>query len=276
MAGRVDHLDETFVALAQHARQRDRGIVVHHVGDHRGAVIIALHRAAAVGMDALGGKAAAAGIHRLVEQPAHLAGLGIGGLAFLGLLHPHHPGQQRSQRHIRKDVDALGTAIDAVEEFGKGDPVPRQPGLHRRIGNRFHARHGQHRALAILGMHRGEAEAAVADYNRSDPVPTGNRTVGIPEQLGVIVGVKVDKSGRDNRAGCVDDALGSVARKPPDLGDLAVLDPDIGAEPRHPGPVDYQSIPDDRIDLCHRASPRMSPTHFYGLIELQTPISRPY
>ena len=273
MAGGVNHLDEAFVALAQHARQRNRGVIVHHVGHHRGAVVIALHRAAAVGMEALGRKAAAAGVHRLVEQPAHLTGLGVGGFARFSLLHAHHPGQQRRQRHIRKDVDALGTAIDAVEEFGKGDPVPRQPGLHRRIGNRFHARHGQHRALAILGMHRGEAETAVADYNRSDPVPTGNRTVGIPEQLGVIVGVKVDKSGRDNRPGRVDDALGGVARKPPDFGDLAVLDPEIGAEPRHPRSIDNQSISDDRIELCHRASPRMSPTQFYGLIELLAPIS---
>ncbi len=67
--------------------------------------------------------------------------------------------------------------------------------------------------------------------------------------------MKIDESGRDDRAGGVDDVLGVIGREPANLGDLTVLDPDIAAEPRHPGPVDNQPIPDDRVELWHRVSP---------------------
>jgi hypothetical protein len=47
-------------------------------------------------------------------------------------------------------------------------------------------------------MNRGEAEAAVTNYDRRDPVPSGNRQVRVPEDLGVVMGVKVDEAGRDD------------------------------------------------------------------------------
>ncbi len=69
------------------------------------------------------------------------------------------------------------------------------------------------------------------------------------------MGVEIDKSRRHDRARGVDHPLRVISREPSDFGNLAVLDPDIATVPRHPGPIDDQSIPDDRVELWHlRAS----------------------
>jgi hypothetical protein len=36
----IRHLNETLVALAQHVRHRQSGLIMHQVGDHRGAVVV--------------------------------------------------------------------------------------------------------------------------------------------------------------------------------------------------------------------------------------------
>ena len=177
------HLDEALVATAEHARQRQARFVGHQVGHHRGAVKIALHACGTVGIEALRGPSAGAGVHRLVEQAANLARLFLGGRPRLGRFQTHHPREQRRDRNVRQDVHRLGTARDTVEKFGKRGPIPRHPGLHRGVRNRFDARHREHRALAALGTHRGEAEAAVADNDRGDAVPARDGAVRIPEQL---------------------------------------------------------------------------------------------
>ena len=68
------------------------------------------------------------------------------------------------------------------------------------IGDGLGADHGQHRALAEVGLDRGEAEAAVAQHHRGDAVPAGDRAVRVPADLGVVVGVQVDEAGRDDQA----------------------------------------------------------------------------
>ncbi len=97
----------------------ERRLVVHHVGDHRAAVVVALHRARSVGMKPLRRPAAAARVHRLVEESAKLGVLGVGRqLARLGALEAQHPDEQRRDRHVRQHVHGLRLPIDAVEELG--------------------------------------------------------------------------------------------------------------------------------------------------------------
>src|SRR2546430_13160201 len=62
--------------------------------------------------------------------------------------------------------------------------------------------------------------------------------------------VIVDKPGRDDPTVGVDRPLGGPAQFP-DLGDFAVLDPDIAAESRHSRPVDDAPVLDQQI-VCHR------------------------
>ena len=245
------HLDEALVAPAEHARQREAGFVGHQVGHHRRAVKVALHARGAVRIEALRGPSARAGVHRLVEQPANLARLLLGGRPRLGRFQTHHPRQQRRDRNVRQDVHRLGTAIDAVEKFGEGGPIPRHPGLHRGVRNRFDARHREHRALAALGMHRGEAEAAVADHDRRDAVPARDGAVRIPEQLRVVMGMQIDEAGRDDQSRGVDRLRGVGGAQPPDFRDAAVLDADVAAKARHPRSVHHHSIANDQIELRH-------------------------
>ncbi len=60
----------------------------------------------------------------------------------------------------------------------------------------------------------------------------------------------VDKAGRDDAAGGVDRARGRPAQFA-DLGDLAVLDPDIAAERRHARAVDDAAVLDQQV-IRHR------------------------
>ena len=63
------------------------------------------------------------------------------------------------------------------------------------------------------------------------------RGVGIPEQLGVVVGVGVDEAGRDDEAGGVDDVgVGpdAVVVDVADDGDAAVDDAEVGNPDRVP------------------------------------------
>ncbi len=198
IGGNQRHLHEALVAASEHARERIAGVIGHEIGNHRSAVVVALHACGAFRIEALRGPSARAGIHRLVEEAANLALLLLGRRTILRVLDAHHVSEQRRDRNIRQDVHRLGTAIDAVEEFGKGRPIPRHASFHRGVRNRLDPRHREHRALARFRLHRREAEAAVADHDRGDAVPARNRAVGIPEKLRVVMGVEVDESRRDD------------------------------------------------------------------------------
>jgi hypothetical protein len=196
---RERHLHEALVALGEHLRQLERRLVPHDVGDHRTAVVVALHGPRAIRMEALRRPAAAPRVHRFVQQAAQLAMLGLRGhLAGLGALEAQHPDQERSHRNVGQHVHGLRAAVDAVEELGIGDPVPRQPAPHRLVRDRLDPGHGEHRTLTHLRSHRREAEAAVPDHHRRHPVPAGERQVRIPEQLRIVVRVEIDEAGRDD------------------------------------------------------------------------------
>ena len=237
--GHEQHLHEALVAVAEHPREGAAGVVVHDVGGHRRAVEVALHRGRPGRQHALRGPAAAPRVHRLVEQAAELGVLRAGGAApRLRILEAEHPDEERPDRDVGQEVDRLRGALHRIEEFGEAHPVPGHPLLHRGERDRLDPGHRQHRPLALLRAHRGEAEAAVPDDRGGDAVPAGEGAVGVPEDLGVVVGMEVDEAGGDVEAAGVED-LARVARwDAADLGDDAVLDGDVRAIPRHAGSVE--------------------------------------
>src|SRR5262245_57065017 len=82
-------------------------------------------------------------------------------------------------------------------------------------------------------------------------MPAADGAVGVPMELGVVVGVQVNEAGRDNLPRGVEDLGGVTAVEPPDLGNLAVLDADVGFVPWHPRPIDDRAALNNRIELCH-------------------------
>ena len=254
-----EHLHEALVALGEHPGEGAAGVVVHDVGRHRGAVEVALHGGRPGREHALRGPAAAARVHRLVEQAAELGVLGVGRAPpRLRVLEPEDPDEERPDRDVGQEVDGLRRVLDRIEELGEGHPVPGHPLLHRREGDGLDPGHRQHRPLALLGTHRSEAEAAVADDRGGDPVPPGQGAVRVPEDLGVVVGVEVDEARGDVETLRVDDLPRLARRNSPDLGDEPVPDPDVRTIPRHPGPVEHGPAANDPIKGRHVFPPSSS------------------
>ena len=82
-------------------------------------------------------------------------------------------------------------------------------------------------------------------------MPAGDRAVGVPLDLRVVVGVQVDEAGRDDQTVGLEHLV-SVGRIHPaaDLGDTTILDPHIGLELRHPGPVDHRAAANQNVKLA--------------------------
>ena len=81
--------------------------------------------------------------------------------------------------------------------------------------------------------------------------------MGIPEELGVVVGVDVDEAGSDHEATGVDGATGALV----DLAhgdDAAVAHADVGHPPWRSRPVDQRAALDENVEhvrLLGRAAP---------------------
>src|SRR2546425_10487982 len=123
-----------------------------------------------------------AGLEPLAQDVLHLLELLLGDLVIriTRRVVAEHPRAQRRVRHQRGGVDAEAAAIETVEIFGEGHPVPAHPGLHARERNRLGTLHTPHRSLTILGLDRREAEAAIANRDRGNAMPSGKRGIRVP------------------------------------------------------------------------------------------------
>ena len=86
-------------------------------------------------------------------------------------------------------------------------------------------------------------------------MPARDRAVGVPANLGVIVGMQVYEPGGDDQAIHVDDLLGKAGRLPAELGNVAIANPHVGLVSRRPRPVDHRSAFNVEIKLSHRWFP---------------------
>ena len=222
---------------------------MHDVGDHRRAVVVALDVHPAGRRGALGREPTRTGVHGLAEQLLELAVLGVGRqLAGLRSFETEHPREGGGEGEVGLDVHGLGESVDPVEELRERDPVPRQPGLHRVVGDGLDPGHGEHGSLPKLGSHRREPEPTVADDQRRDAVPARQGAVRVPEELGVVVGVEVDEPRGHVAAGGVEDTTPVGAPEAAYLGDPPVADPQIGPVPGRAGAVDDRPVLDDHVE----------------------------
>ena len=164
----------------------------------------------------------------------------------------HDEAAQRRVADEEAGVDR-DTAVEAAEPIAERAPVPRQAVLQ---GGERHALDPRHHPADVVGAVRPEGcqrEAAVPAEHGGHAVQRGGAGVGVPEQLGVVVGVQVDEAGRDQQAAGVDDRVGlgrrAVVRRD---GDHAVaLDEDVGPDGRRTGAVDHRPA----ADRCRHVPP---------------------
>ena len=112
-------------------------------------------------------KPEAAGLDRLVQQAHHLVELLGRGLVADGV-GAHHVAAQRAVADHEAGVDA-DAAVEAVEVLGEGLPLPVDALLER--GERHALDLGHHAAqvVGVVGVQRGEREAAVAATSEVTP-----------------------------------------------------------------------------------------------------------
>src|SRR5690242_21906559 len=107
-------------------------------------------------------------------------------------------------------------ALRRVHELGKGLPVPRDAFLEHIEGDRFDIDEIAHRNLTVCWATRRDADPTVAHHHTGHAMPRGWRERGIPEDLRIVVRVRIDEAWRDDAVGCVDRLL----RPTGDLSDL--------------------------------------------------------
>lgn len=163
---------------------------------------------------------------------------------------------QRAVAHHEARVDG-GPALQRVQVLAEGVPVPRRALLQRDQGHALHLGHHPPcvvRVLRPVGVERRQREAAVAARDGGHAVVHGGGGVRVPEQLGVVVRVRVDEAGREHQPGGVLTAPGLLPHAPglPDNGDPPVPDPDIGHTRGRPGTVDEGRALDEVIKHAER------------------------
>jgi hypothetical protein len=169
----------------------------------------------------------------------------------------HHVGAQGAVADIARVVDALGQAVQHVEEFGEGFPAPLDAGLHGGaadvLGPFEVAEH--HVGFALAAWRQGES--AIAHDHAGHALKAGAGADRIPEDLRVHVGVHVDEARRHDMALGVQRLGRRRAVEAADLGDLAILHADIAAITWQSGPIDDHAVLDDEVE-CHGSPPSVA------------------
>lgn len=128
------------------------------------------------------------------------------------------------------DCDA---PFEGVEVLAEGGPGPVDAFLQRGERHAFDPRHHPPGVVGVLGpvgVERGEGEPAVAARDGGDAVVHGGGGVGVPEELGVVVGVRIDEAGgEDEPVGVLaGDGLFGDGPRLGDDDDPAAPDTDVG------------------------------------------------
>jgi len=106
------------------------------------------------------------------------------------------------------DVHREAASVEGVEVFGKGLPLPLQPGaqhIARDVLDRFHRGHEQ---IVIGGTGRCEADSAHAENDGRHPVCVARRERVIEEGLTVVMRMDVNEARGHNETLCIDDLAG--------------------------------------------------------------------
>ena len=106
----------------------------------------------------------------LADDGALTRRLVVGGGA-LGGLGAEHVAADGAVPDLRRDVDAQGLPLDAVEEVGEAVPVPIKDGVEHVEVDGLDASEHAHEELAVLGLAGRERVAAVAHDDGGRAVP---------------------------------------------------------------------------------------------------------
>src|SRR5205807_4296452 len=191
-----------------------------------------------------------AGLHSVAYDLLHGLDLRLGGAGLLAIVAHDIMAHCRMADQIA-DIDAE-MVVEVLHVLRDRLPLELDSlqHLHR---DRFDV--GEELGEPLLGaLSDGcQRQRAIAEDNRSGPVLGREGAERVPGDLRVVMAMIVDKAGADRAAVGVD-RLRRRAGELADLGDLAVLDPDIGAEARHAGTVDDAAVLDQQI-IRHRLPP---------------------
>ncbi len=159
------------------------------------------------------------------------------------------PNTLRLQRAVADEeagVDAQ-PAIERVQVLAEGGPGPGHAVLECGQGHPLDLGHHATDVVRVLGVDRGQREPAVPADHRGDAVDVRGRRDGVPEQLGVVVRVRVDDAGGHHEPGGVELGLRRLVDHP-DGSHAAVPDAHVGPDRVGPGPVDERAGADGVIE----------------------------
>src|SRR5713226_6387979 len=83
-------------------------------------------------------------------------------------------------------------------------------------------------------------------------MPTADGAIRVPVQRRIIVRVQIDRPRSDDQSRGIQHLFGIAALQAANLGNLAVLDPQVGVVRRHQSPIDNHASLNNHIELCHK------------------------
>ena len=228
-----DVLERRALVLAHRAAQREHFVVGGPARRDRLAVAVGVRERER------GGEPEPARGERVVQQRGDRVEL-LGRRLVADAVGAHHVAAQRAVADHEPDVER-DPAVERAEVVGERAPVPRHAVLERGERHALDLRHHPAEVVGVVGRDRREREAAVAGDHARDAVQVRRARGRVPEQLRVVVRVRVDDAGRDHEAAGVD-RLGRVVGHVADLDDAAVAD--ARRRPGAPGaPVPSTTVP---------------------------------
>src|SRR5688572_380547 len=103
-------------------------------------------------------------------------------------------------RHLRANVHRVLLRGESIQILAIGFPSPGDALVKGGTRDVLYAFHDLDKAVVLVRGDRGEPDTTVAENDGCDAVPDGGCHGGVPGNLTVVVGVNVDKPGRDNLA----------------------------------------------------------------------------
>jgi len=217
-------LDDTFASILQHGGDLDQLIQVHDIARHRATVEIDMNIIVAeIGT----GQPDGACVHRVIQQALDFGEFAFGRGTILCLFDPHDKDQQRVHRHIDHRVDRFPGPTQRCHEFRKRLPVPWQARPLVSDRDLLHVLHHDHVTVLMLCAARCKTKTAIGHHNGRDTVLPAVGARWIPEYLGIIMGMVIQRPRRYDQPGCIHH-LDGFPGKGPDINNLSAANSNIG------------------------------------------------
>ena len=217
---------------------------------------------------ARGRKAQRPGPDRLIDDRPHGGDILHRGRLALQRPRAHDVDAQGRMGNLRRDIEIEGAALEHVEVFGKGLPVPWQASGHDRFGNVLHPFHQPDQAVPVALAAGGKADPAIAGDDRSHTVLRARLQPLGPGGMAIIMRVNVDKAGGHHPVARVD-LLRAAPGEAADRGDAPRAHRDIAGKAAFAAAIDNRAIADDQIEFTgsHGSSPQAHRPSRIGLVQ---------